>query len=413
MPIGNSIRVLYFDHTATLSGGEIALLNVILQLDRDHVTPIVVLGSDGPLVDALRPIARVHIIELLEAIRVEKKDGLGVGSLLRIRQVFQIARYINELRCFIRQNDIDIVHTNSLKADIIGGIAARLAFIPVLWHVRDRIADDYLPPTVAKVFRWLARVIPTFVIANSKATLTTLQLSSGHTRVVHDGTLLPELLEARADRPLLQVGLIGRISPWKGQDIFLRAAALVKSKFPNVRFQIVGSALFGEKQYESQVRALCTQLQLDSVVTFAGFRSDIPAVLEDLDIVVHASTTGEPFGQVIIEGMAAGKPVVATNGGGVPEIVEHNQTGILIPMKDPVAMSDAICRLLANRAERVEMGRKGWERVRDKFTLSRVALEIESVYSVLFPETELRPISQNPHPSFRAITTSIHVGKET
>ena len=122
-------------------------------------------------------------------------------------------------------------------------------------------------------------------------------------------------------------------------------------RFPKARFVIIGAALFGEDGYEREIRQLSAQLGLEEVVEFAGFRPDVQCAIAELDLVVHASTTGEPFGQVIIEGMAAGKPVVATNGGGVPEIVEDGQTGILVPMGDAPALAEAICRVLADPAQ--------------------------------------------------------------
>jgi glycosyltransferase involved in cell wall biosynthesis len=372
---------MYFDHTAMLGGGEIALLNLISNLDREVVRPLVVLCSDGPLAEALRPIAEVKVLELSDEIRRAKKDGLGFASFLRVKQLLQVAHYINKLRRLIRQNEIDIVHTNSLKSDIIGGLAARLAFTPVVWHLRDRIEKDYLPNSVVRVFRLLAKILPTIVIAISQGVLKTLDLKSERAVVVHDGTNLPPLFEEPVNKQYLRVGLIGRICPWKGQDIFLKAAAIVKTTLPDIRFQIVGSAMFDEQEYERRIRALCTSLRLDDVVTFAGFRPDIDAVLHNLDVVVHASTLGEPFGQVIVEGMAAAKPVIATNGGGVPEIVVNGETGLIVPMSDPSAMADAICQLLKNPELRLEMGRKGRERVRSHFTLNRTAQGVQAVYA--------------------------------
>jgi hypothetical protein len=132
-----------------------------------------------------------------------------------ILYVFRLARFIVKCR-------VDLVHTNSLKADILGGLAARLVRVPVVWHIRDRISDDYLPAAVVTVFRWLMRVVPNFVIANSESTLRTLQLPAGgaSSRVVHDGGMpLPETAATFGfEAPL--IGIVGRISPWKGQHFF-------------------------------------------------------------------------------------------------------------------------------------------------------------------------------------------------
>ena len=160
-------------------------------------------------------------------------------------------------------------------------------------------------------------------------------------RVVHDGTTAPseQVIAAMAlsatAAPVRSggpcVALVGRITRWKGQHIFLQAAAWVHRRFPEARFQIVGAALFDEKAYEAEIRELAVKLGVQNYVDFLGFRSDIPQYMAGIDLLVHASITGEPFGQVIIEAMASGKPVVATNGGGVPEIVVHGETGLLVP----------------------------------------------------------------------------------
>jgi glycosyltransferase involved in cell wall biosynthesis len=398
------LRVLFFDHTAAQSGAEIAMLNLVSRLDCREVTPIVVFGADGPVAEQMRPYAETHVLPMPVSVARAKKDSLGVASLFRLQAAIAGIAYIWKLAAFIRRNNIDLVHTNSLKADLIGGIAARLAWRPVIWHVRDRIDEDYLPPIVVRAFRLLSRWVPHFVIANSDATLRSLSSASPDRRpsapvnrdeqsiVVHDGTLWPfPASRTVANNGLYRIGLIGRISPWKGQHIFLQAAAMVHENFPNARFFIVGGALFGEAEYERKVRSLTESLGISEVVTFTGFRSDVQSVIADMDLIVHASTTGEPFGQVIIEGMAAGKPVIATNGGGVPEIVEDGKTGILVPMGDVPAMAEAIGRMLANPALAEEMGVRGRERVHDHFTIERKARKVEAVYQAMF--------SRSPRPA--------------
>lgn len=387
-------RVLFVDHTAAISGGEIALANLVQHLNAGKVKSIVVLGADGPLVDRLRFAAEIYVLPLSPSIATQKKDLLGFRTLLRIKDAFALAKYIWRLARFICEHKIEIVHTNSLKADIIGGFAGRMTLRRVVWHVRDRIEDDYLPKSAVRIFRFLSHIIPHYVIANSAATLKTLHLPStalassipsgveisGKTVIVHDGTAAVEPLVTPRSDSAFRIGLIGRISPWKGQHIFIQAAKLVNERFPQARFVIVGAALFGEEEYEREVRQLPGQLGIEQIVEFAGFCKDINLVLSKLDLVVHASTKGEPFGQVIIEGMAAGKPVVATNGGGVPEIVEDGETGILVPMGDAKAMAQAICKVLGSPEIAREMGRKARNRVAEHFTMDHTARKVEAVY---------------------------------
>jgi glycosyltransferase involved in cell wall biosynthesis len=388
------IRVLFINHTAKLGGGELALSALIHHIDKDKVAHEVLLCEDGPLSGRLIGATDVHIMPLSAEIREARKDSLGSGGLAQLKTMSGLPKYILRLSNEIRRLNVDVVHTNSLKADIIGGIAARLAGKRVIWHVRDRIESDYLPTTVVRVFRMLTRLVPHAVIANSQATLETLKLESttgasqsakgrwkGITRVIHDGFDFTGITSPPPpQQDLVKVGLIGRISPWKGQDIFLQAAAIVRRQFPNVLFEIIGSALFGEREYEAYVRKLCTDLELEDCVEFLGFVNNVQEYIDKLNVVVHASTIGEPFGQVVVEGMAAGKPIVATRGGGIPEIVVDGESGLLVPMRDPTALAEAICTLLSDPARAVAMGKYGQQRVLDHFKIEKTAANVTDFY---------------------------------
>jgi glycosyltransferase involved in cell wall biosynthesis len=408
-------RVLFIDHTAKLGGGEISLIHLVSNMNANY-RPVVLLFSEGPLVSHLLNAGiETHVLHLDPSVGDVRKDSLGLGSLLRIFSLMRICLFILELRRFIKRLDIVIVHTNSLKSDLIGGIAARSARLPVVWHLRDRISDDYLPATVAKVIRILARIIPRRVVANSFATLKTLRLKSYRNahgagpglapaprfQVVYDGVARTAIVRDAAEnpRPTLTVGMVGRIAPWKGQHIFLEAATIVRRKFPQARFQIIGGALFNESEYEREIRELATLRDLGDIVEFTGHRNDVASLVAGMDLLVHASITGEPFGQVIIEGMAAGKPVVATNGGGVPEIILHGVTGLLVPMGDVDAMARAIERFLEDREFREKAGRLGQQRVLSHFSIDRTVRRVEEIYDGLL---ESSAAEQNPGPDLQS-----------
>jgi glycosyltransferase involved in cell wall biosynthesis len=379
-------RVLFVNHTASLGGGEIALLNLVQELDRRRYMPTVLLFQEGPLAERLRESdIETYVRPLAAGVVNARKDGLGIGSLARGSDLMAAAAFAWRLAAFIKERDIQLVHTNSLKADLIGGLAGRLAGVPVVWHVRDRIAADYLPARVATVFRFLCRVVPNQVIAISEAVRQTV---GRRARVIYDGTYCAPLIPQPPIGPSdpqseTWCGLVGRITPWKGQDVFLRAAAEVRRRIPKARFQIIGAALFDEKEFERKVHALAEELALGEAVEFTGFRNDVPDLIAKLDILVHASVTGEPFGQVVIEGMAAAKPVIATNGGGIPEIVVDGVTGILVPMGDHAAMANAMRKLLADPSLAEEMGHAGRKRVEEHFTIQHTARQVEALYDQL------------------------------
>ena len=176
------------------------------------------------------------------------------------------------------------------------------------------------------------------------------------------------------------IGLVGRITPWKGQHIFLQAAASVAKSNPNVQFQIIGGALFGEEAYEVEMKELAKSLGIADQVEFTGHQKDIAGMMRNLDILVHASTSAEPFGQVIVQGMAAGRAVIATDGGGVPEIIVQGQTGLLVPMGDVEAIVVAIERLIHDPELGRRMGLAASERASQHFSIEATARKAEGLY---------------------------------
>jgi len=352
------LRVVYLDHVAQLSGGELALLRTLPALLAD-VEPIVVLGEDGPLRVKLEELGiDVRVVPLAGSVRNTRRHA---ATRLSPGQLLTLARYLMTLRALLRELGPDLVHTNSLKAALYGGLAGRLARVPVLWHVRDRIADDYLPVPVVRLVRLAARVLPTVIVANSQATLATLHRGGTvlASPVVPDSVLIPDFVRATVARPFT-VGLVGRLSPWKGQDVFLRAFALA---FPGgcERAHLVGSAMFGEQDWEAELRALAGSLGIAERVDFRGFRDDIWQELALLEVAVHASTTPEPFGQVVLEAMAAGVPIIASAEGGPAEVVTDGVDGLLVEPRDPAVLAAALHRLAADPTLRdalVKAGRK-------------------------------------------------------
>lgn len=402
------MTVLYLDHTAAASGGEIALVRLLEALDLAVVRPVVLLAADGPIVERLAALnVATHVLPLRDAVRNVRKDTLGLGAIWKLGPLLWIFWYGLRVAWFARGCGADIIHANSLKSDIYGAIAGFLARRPVIWHVRDHINPSYLPAPAAAVFRFLARRMPTFVIANSRSTLDELQINrncpsavvpSGielRSSVVHDGLVTQQpgsasLAETGSPgsnppdtRPWhspVRIGIVGRIARWKGQHIFLEAAARVAAAGHNAEFWIVGAPLFGEEAYERELRRQTAASGLGVVVKFLGFQENAQEIYRSLDIFVHASVSPEPFGQVVIEAMAEGLPVIATDAGGVREIVVHGKNGWLVPMADAPALAAAIEGLLADPPAARCVGAAGHAWVREHFTAARSARKIEQIY---------------------------------
>ena len=350
------LRVIYLDHCAKLSGGEIALARMLPAL-RPEVEPLVILGEDGPLVARLEGLGiPVEILPLDPAVRDVRKDTVSSRG-ASLASAARVAPYILELTRTLRLLRPDLVHTNSLKAALYGGVAGRLAQVPVVWHVRDRIAADYLPPAAVGLVRASSRVLPTAVVANSQCTLATLP-AARHGAVVDNSVVndpLPTIRVAPHHGRNVIIGVVGRLAPWKGQHVFLEAFATAL-RGTTTQARIVGSALFGEDDYAASLRRQAEELGIAGQVEFRGFQEDVFAELAELDVLVHCSTSPEPFGQVVVEGMAAGLAVIAAAEGGPAEIVAHGVDGLLVPPRRPDLLADALTRLVANPSLRRSLG---------------------------------------------------------
>jgi glycosyltransferase involved in cell wall biosynthesis len=373
-------RVVYLDHIARLSGGEIALLRLLPHLR--GVNPHVILGEDGPLVSRLqRAGISVEVLPIAPAARELRKDSVGLSA-SGLRGVPGAAAYTARLAMRLRALRADLVHTNSLKAGIYGSLAARAAGVPVLWHVRDRISDDYLPGMAVRLVQALVGSLPNGVMANSTATLSTLDGSlrrSPHW-VVPD-TVIAARAPAVPRGEDIVFGMVGRLAPWKGQDLFLRAFAQAFAR-GGARAVIVGEAMFGEERYERELGLLARSLGIADRVVFRGFREDIWRELAGFDALVHASITPEPFGQVVLEGMAAGLAVIAADEGGPASMIADGQTGRLFRSRDPASLAEAMRSMYEHPEQRELLGEAARQTAVD-YHPDVAAAQVERAYARL------------------------------
>jgi glycosyltransferase involved in cell wall biosynthesis len=375
-----TLKVVYLDHCAQLSGAELALARLLPALP--DVRAHVILAEDGPLAARLREGgATVEVLPLRERTRSLRKDRVTGG--LSPLALADTARYVLRLARRLRELKPDLVHGNSLKACMYGSAAAALARLPFVWHARDRISPDYLPPAALRAVHAAVRHLPDTVIANSRATYDTLGFT-GPGRVVASPVIndplesgLGDARDTRSD-DVFVVGVVGRLAPWKGQDVFLEAFARAFAG-GGERARVIGQAMFGEDGYAASLPALAERLGIADRVEFRGFRADVGLELAQLDALVHCSVIPEPFGQVVVEGMAAGLPVVAMAAGGPLEVVDDGVNGLLVEPRDVDGLATAMRRLRDDRALRrslAEAARKTAEQYRPAV----IGEQIEGVY---------------------------------
>ncbi len=376
VPDERRLRVVVLDHVAKLSGAEIALLRLLPHLE--DVDVHVVLAEDGPLADRLGQAGvSVQVLPLGVASRELRKDAVRPGR-VPWRAVWDSAAYVVRLARLLRREPPDVVHANSLKSGLYGGAAARLAGVPLVWHLHDRLDPDYLPRPAVALIRFAIARLATGVVANSRTTAATLR-GDPRPRVIPSA--LPPALPAPhvpQERERLVFGMVGRLTPWKGQHVFLDAFARA---FPDGQHEavLVGAPLFGEEDYERELRTLANRLGIGDRVQFRGFREDVWRELATLDVLVHASTSPEPFGQVVQEGMALALPVIAADAGGPAELLRDGENGLLASRDDPVALVEPLQRLAGDVELRRRLGAAARASVAS-FAPEVVAKEMRAAY---------------------------------
>jgi glycosyltransferase involved in cell wall biosynthesis len=381
------LRVVFVDHVARLSGGEIALMRLLTHFH--NVNPHVILGEDGPLAERLQRLGvSVEVLAIAASARDVRRDTVHAGGASPVA-LTQTLLYTARLAWRLRALRPDIVHTNSMKSGVYGSVAAKAAGIPVVWHVRDRIAEDYIPRPAVRMVRTLIRYLADGVIANSAATLETLPpaVRGPLSWVIPASVEVSAYPRAAGPRPTT-FGMLGRVAPWKGQDLFLRAFA---TAFPEgeERAVVVGAAMFGEEGYERELSALAASLGIAERVDFRGFREDVWPELAELDVLVHASVIPEPFGTVVLEGMAAGLAVIAPDEGGPATVIADGQTGRLFASRDMAALASAMRALRDDPQERERLGSAAQSAVAD-YHPDAIAGQLERVYERVLAKTGRR-----------------------
>ncbi|QBQ99010.1 glycosyltransferase family 4 protein [Paraburkholderia pallida] len=364
-------RVLAIDQSGVLGGAELSLLEVVKGL-RARIE--VLLFNDGPFREALDAAgARVDVLDS-GALRNVRRDG---GAVPKLGVLAGIAALVRETRR--RARGADVLYANTQRAMVIGVLAGKLARKPVVWHLRDIVSDEHFGRVQRAVIKGCAKLGLAHVIANSHASARVFadltKFDARRIDVVHNGVdespfrALARVPQAqlRAQIGLPQdaflVGAFSRLARWKGQHVLLEALLLE----PRAHAVFVGAPLFGEDAYAQELHEFVAARGLADRVHFLGFRHDIAACMRAMDVIAHTSITPEPFGRVVVEGMLAQRPVVASRDGGVKEIVEHGKNGLLCTPGDAQELAKTLGALCDDAALCERLAHNGLAVARERF----------------------------------------------
>lgn len=371
-------KVLYTSADADRQGGALrCLFDMGDEIRHWGYQPVFALANevDGSSPAPANGAVRTYVLPL-----PRPKRGRSIGSYLgniveTVRSAWRLAR-------IIRREGVAVVHVNEIL-DVYGGIAARIAGVPCVWHVRADISGWPYPlrAVLPRIVAGLSSEIMAVSASVEEEVFRLHGLDTPKVSVIHDPGPDPTAFRADlngtafrreiglSDRAGLVV-LVAKLVEPKGHEVLVRAVPDVLASFPDAHFVIVGGELEGlhHQQYAARLRRLPNQLGVASAVTFTGYRSDIPQIMAAADVVTHCSTHPDPFPGVVLQGMTLGKAVVASDIGGPREQMEDGVSGMLVAPGDPAGLGRAICILLADPEKRASLGSIAASSVRDRFT---------------------------------------------
>jgi glycosyltransferase involved in cell wall biosynthesis len=381
------IKVLYASRGGDPYGAENSLLSLIGGLDRSRFSPLLVCPEPGFLSGKAEELGiPVRFLPIFDFFFTS-------NPLLLLRQGRQLRHNVVSLRRHIREQGIDLVHVNSFKVGPPYAIAARMLGIPCIWHSREILLTTAFRK---RILVEMIRSLPDGVIAVSEACAAQFGRGGRGNTKVHviyngidteafraraDGQAVRREFDLAADTPL--VGCVGQLIPWKGQDDFLRVAAGVLSTLPEARFLIVGREVESHPSFRAALEELASSLDIRDHVIFTGFRQDVPSLIASMDVFLHCAVQPDPLPRVILEAMALGKPVVATDTGGIPEMIEEGRSGFLAPPRDVRSLREATISLLVDEGLAHRMSQAARERVQERFSLTQHVEAVTQLYSEL------------------------------
>jgi L-malate glycosyltransferase len=384
------VRVLYVSHTAEISGAEHSLLSLLGALP-DTVQPLLATPR-GALRDAAAEIG------------IPTSTITGTAGSLRLhplhtpRTLAELSRAALQIRVAARRHRAELIHANSTRAGIslALGRARRGGMPATVVHVRDCLPPSLLTSATMRLIAASA----SSVVANSAYTARWVLAAAAraHVEVVHNPVDLARWDPDRIDRAQARVrlgvagsrelllGVVAQLSPWKGQDTAIEALRLLREQGVDAHLLLIGSAKFVARStrldnnaYVARLRERIAQAGLEDRVSWLGERDDVPELMRALDILLLPSEQ-EPFGRALIEAMAMEVPVLATNVGGPPEIVEEGREGHLLPPGEPLAWTRAVRAIVQSPDRGREMGLAGRRRVQREFSAEHHSGAMIGVY---------------------------------
>jgi glycosyltransferase involved in cell wall biosynthesis len=372
-------------------------------MDRQHFEPFLVSPVQSDLFEEIKLLGgRCYQLPAPDCLNAFGGTILRRGLGGRLQALLSLAWYNWKVLNFLRRQRPDIIHCHSNRALLMVGLAARLAGIPTIWYIKGLLANPWVDRLC---FRLADRVLFQNRVNRDNRYPHLIQRYAAKIRILKNGIDLAAVTAAgrRAGPSLarelglqpdnLNIILLGQVCPRKGADYLLEAMATVQAEMPEVAVYLVGDTSAAEYQdYLKDLQELIARHRLRNI-HFTGWREDCAEILSLMDLLVLPSMD-EGVPKSIIEAMTLGKPVVATRIGGIPELVQEGETGLLVPPRDSANLARAIIALARNKELRQRMGAQAQSIALREYSIQDNIAGMERIYQDLLQEKAARKASR-------------------
>jgi glycosyltransferase involved in cell wall biosynthesis len=374
-----------------VGGADYCMFKIVRELITSRFRPVVVLRMKTDIAILYEQLG----VKVIYLPLVRWQRGLEGFKIIRDLMMFPVS--IVCLVFVVIKEKIRIVHSNDLL-DFAGSIAARITGRYAIQHVRMIVIKNlFIRKCISKVLSLTNNTILCVSAAVRRWFFEGDSAGYDKSKVLFDWVDLPAVGHAQMGENIFEhlrlprgtplVGLVGRMEWWKGHHVFIHAAEKVRRSIPDAHFVIVGGKVYGRgrENYEQHLKQLALSLGIAEAVHFLGERKDILNILQQLMIAVHCSIEPDPFPGVVLEAMYAGKPVVASRGGGVIEQVEDGVSGLLFEPGNDRDLAEKLIYLLKNKQKCLEMGLEGQKLIEKKFNKEAILQQLMAIYEVGAP----------------------------
>lgn len=395
------MKILYLQPGPGIGGSKISLYQMLRCAPSGQISQVALTIPAEPVYEQMLT-GHVEKIHYLSLPAWSKYRGRSIIELLKSpftnsKRLLNLLPAVKKLVCIIKENQIDLVHTNN-SICAAGAFAAHLVDVPHVWHIREPIGSTGQYPLITgdwfslHLFQWLSDVI----VCNSQYTANIFHQNGYSVEIIQNGIDLQ--IYRGADKRGFQlrrqlfgdtnypvVAMVGNLATqWKEHAVFLEIAGKLISSFPECNFVIFGgNSNLDSTPYTRGLRQIAKRLNIENRVIWADFISDVPAIMNSMDILIHPASV-EGSGRIIMEAMAAGKSVIGIGSGGVQELIQNGVTGFLVYPGDVDAFVEKVSFLLENIQAREKIGKQAMIYAQNNFSNEKMMKSIIKIYNDIY-----------------------------